>query len=121
MDLIGNLFGRLKQAGIQRKYMIIVDKSDLVLEVLTILYRQGYISGFRLVSNKFEIYLKYYEARPVLYRFKRYSTYSKRYYCSVTKLLKEFRKSDFLLISTTSGILTKERAINLKLGGEVLI
>jgi len=121
MDLVGNLFSKLKQAGFSKKISIRVERSDLILEIITILYREGYISSFRVVDNNFEIFLKYFEMRPVLYKFKRYSTFSKKSYYSVTKLSKVFRKSDFLLISTTAGVVTKEYALNFNLGGEVLI
>src|SRR5256885_4524513 len=121
MDLIGNLFSKIKQAGLQRKKSIFVERSDLLSEILTILYREGFTSGFRVVNNQFEVFLKYSNMRPILYKFKRYSTSSKKSYCTVAKLSKVFRKSDFVLLSTTLGILTKEYALNLNLGGEVLV
>jgi len=121
MDLIGNLFSKLKQAGLSKKISIYVERSDLVLEILTVLYKEGFIIGFRVIDNHFQVFLKYFEMRPVLYKFKRYSTFSKKSYYSVTKLVKVFRKSDFILLSTTSGIVTKEYALNYNLGGEVLV
>jgi ribosomal protein S8 len=121
MDLVGNLFGKLKQAGINGKYSVLVERSHVVFEILSILYKEGFIDGFRVVGNNFEVFLKYLGMAPVFYKFKRYSTYSNKYYCSLSRLLKEFRKSDFLILSTTHGIVTKDHALSLKLGGEILV
>lgn len=120
MDLIGNLLSNLKQAGINNKKQVTVKRCSVVAKILERLYLSGYIAGFRLVGDTFDIYLKYLERKPFIYAIKRYTSYNKKYYCTVGQLIKGFKKSEFILISSPFGIITKDEALSLKTGGEVL-
>lgn len=121
MDNLGNLLGRIKVAGLQKKVFISVSKSSIVAEVLKILYKEGFISGFKDCGISYEVYLKYYGEFPIVRRFTRYSTFSKKVYYTVPVLVREFRRSDFVIMSTVYGIITKTMALDLNVGGEVLV
>lgn len=121
MDLVSNLFSLLKQGSVLRKSVVVIEFSGIVFKILVILHKEGFISSFKRVENKFKVYLKYYNGYPLIQNFKIYSTFSKKYYCTVEDLLMSYKKIDFLLVSTSLGILTKEESIAKNIGGEVLV
>jgi small subunit ribosomal protein S8 len=121
MDNVGNLIGKIKIGGSQNKVLVLVSKSCEVLQILNILYKEGFISSFEDVGYGYKVFLKYHSNLPLVRSSKRYSSFSKKIYYSVPMLIKEFRRSDFVIMSTIYGIITKEKALDLNVGGEVLI
>jgi ribosomal protein S8 len=121
MDNIGDLFGKLIAAGKQKKVCALVFKSDVVLQILDILYKEGLISSFEDKGYYYNIFLKYYGEFPLIRECKRYSTFSKKVYYTVPVLVKEFRRSDFVILSTVYGIILKDKALDFNVGGEVLV
>ena len=70
------------------------------------------------------INLKYYKNNSVVNSLKVISKPSKRIYFSKEEIIQwknQNNKFDVLLISTNRGILTHQEALNLNLGGEILI
>jgi len=138
----------LINAAIHRSQIsVVVPASKIVEQVLAILQTSGYIRSFTFVEpskmqNKkgpatfknIEVALSFFDNAPVLKGIKSVSTPSRR--CYVTyKMLKLGRintvgrakelylkgfKFNFVILSTSQGIMTAEEAIKRKIGGEVL-
>jgi len=120
---IGNLLAAIK-IGYEKKYSnIIIQKSRGVKLILLFLFNFGYINGFTIfTNNKINIFLKY--NRAILRSILNISKGSKRIYVKIKKLKKikkySIDNSGVLILTTNKGILTREMALNLHVGGEAL-
>jgi small subunit ribosomal protein S8 len=121
--LIWNLLSAIKNGLLARKKVIIFPSTLLCNQVLTVLYKEGYISGFRLLpdnSRFIEIFLKYNFGKPVVSKILSVSKPSKRVYISVLDLWKFNTCLHTLILSTSKGILSDKESRKLSIGGELL-
>lgn len=130
MFLLNDLLIRI-QNGIQlRRNFVIVIRSKLCLEVLKLLYKEGYINGFAVFDNdhnKLIVFLKYYENNPIVKKFKIISKPSKRFFLSNRKIINFLANQGLFIISTSDyGLVTSDFLFKNKLflkkkpGGEIL-
>jgi small subunit ribosomal protein S8 len=99
----------------------------ICVNVLNILYKEGYIRGFHKKYNKnkksleITVLLKYdTEGTPVIKSIERVSKPGKRVYTSINPLWKMKLGLGIFILSTPKGILTDLDARILNIGGEVL-
>jgi ribosomal protein S8 len=113
-----------------RKNFVLVKRTKFLLEVLKVLYQEGFINGFAISeknSNFFLISIKYVNNLSFVKKFNVISTFSKHCYLSNNKINNVLLKDGIFLISTSHyGIVTniflKQNLIYLKnTGGEILI
>jgi small subunit ribosomal protein S8 len=107
-----------------RHLQVTVQNSKLCINVLSVLYKLGYIRGFIVKDKKnIIILLKYINNKPVIRNIAVISTPGRRTYIKHKKLEKFLKKKDsgFLLLSTSKGILTDEESNIFKIGGEALL
>jgi len=93
--------------------------------ILEILYKEGFIRGFKkqIINNKIymKVLLKYdLEGNPVINKIQRISKQGCRVYTPIKALWKVNNGVGVFLISTPKGILTDKDARFLNSGGEVL-
>lgn len=96
-----------------------VTYTKLTLKVLSILYKLGIISGFKMLKNEASIivFLKYYKSRCCFYDIKLVSKPGRRVYMSKGKLSVHYNSralSGFLIVSTPLGLVTN---VDILLGG----
>ena len=122
---ISDLVARLNNAITRKKADLLVPNTKVTKNILNVLEDQGFIRGYQLNSdNSLIINLKYYKNNSVVNSLKVISKPSKRIYFSKEEIIQwknQNNKFDVLLISTNRGILTHQEALNLNLGGEILI
>jgi len=94
-----------------------IKKTKLVLGVLKILYRLGYIKGF--VDYKYSIIVLINNNTRRIRCCKLISTSGRRVYFS-TKYKLVLPKGDYI-VTTTKGIMTLSNAYDYKIGGEILL
>jgi len=107
-----------------RHLQVIVQNSKLCINVLSVLYKLGYIRGFIIKDQKnITILLKYINNKPVIRNVGVVSTPGRRTYLKCCKLSNIIKKKDsgFLILSTSKGLLTDEESLLFKTGGEVLV
>ncbi len=117
------------QNGIKFKSKYVkVKRNKLTMEVLNLLYKNGFINGFFCSEqNPYDIfvYLKYVNSKPVFKKFKYFSKPSRMIYCSALEIKKNLLKNGFFVISTScnglflSGFLS-DNFYNFKNGGTLL-
>lgn len=107
-----------------RHLQVVIQNSKLCINVLSVLYKLGYIRGFIIKDQKnVIILLKYINNKPAVRNIAVISTPGRRTYLKHKKLEKFLTKKDsgFLILSTSKGILTDEESNMFKIGGEALL
>jgi small subunit ribosomal protein S8 len=90
--------------------------SKFCVGILKFLVQKGYIRGFKLKNNNIEILLKYYKNLPVILDF----IYTNNFFISYKLLCKLKESHVSLIISTPKGLMSKEDAIQNKVGGFII-
>lgn len=122
-DIIADLITRIRNGSLANKLEILVLKSNYSIHFLNILEKEGFIRGYKISKEKpthLIVLLKYFNSKPVISKFKKISTKSRRLYISVVELWRLNNAFGILIISTTKGLMTDKQARQLKLGGEVV-
>jgi small subunit ribosomal protein S8 len=123
-DLLSDMLTRIRNGQNARLLRITCPFSKLLVNVLEVLKKEGYIREWQEHSegNKrfLEIELKYHEGTPVIRMIKRVSTPGKRHYSSVSDLKSVYNGLGIAILSTDQGVISDNEARIANLGGEVL-
>lgn len=120
---VWSMYSAIRNGSIARRKSILHPKNSLCIRVLMILYKEGYINGFRINPGnleQLEIFLKYNNGKPVLKKISSLSKPGRRIYVSVKTLWKLKTSLSTLIISTPKGLLSDKTCRKLHQGGEVL-
>ena len=124
-DPIADMLTRIRNANSAKHKTVDVPASNMKTAIAEILFKEGYIKSFELISNEnqgiIRITLKYDEkGTRVIDGIKRISKPGLRVYASKDELPQVLNGLGIALISTSKGIKTDKEARNEGLGGEVL-
>ena len=124
-DPIADMLTRIRNANSAKHKTVDVPASKMKTAIAEILFKEGYIKSFELISNEnqgiIRITLKYDEkGARVIDGLKRISKPGLRVYASKEELPKVLNGLGIALISTSKGIKTDKEARQEGLGGEVL-
>jgi small subunit ribosomal protein S8 len=114
------MFSNIKNGQIANRSFIYQEKKNFCEAILKILWTEGYILGYEKKNNKFKIYLKYIENRPVINNLNSISKPGKRIYFSIKQIWKLDSSKYFIIFSTNKGLKTILECKKLKIGGEPL-
>jgi small subunit ribosomal protein S8 len=87
---------------------------------LTVLLLHGYIEGIQRKKQKILVILKYIGDQPAIKTLKQISSSTQRVYSPFNKLKSPQQGLGLLVMSTSKGIMSSSKALDLKVGGEVL-
>ena len=92
------------------------------LNLLTILYKEGFIQSFFINSSKLSttIYLRFFQNKNILSNLKFISTPSRQKFISYFNLCRINTKKIFVLLTTNKGLLTLPECKKQKIGGKIL-
>jgi len=110
---------------------VVVRASKLNKAILEILKDEGYIENFQEFSEKtikgelgkklrFQVFLKYYQEKPVITHLEKVSKPGRRVYVGAEDIPKVKNSLGIAIISTSKGIMTDKNARKLGIGGEIL-
>ena len=124
-DPIADMLTRIRNANSAKHKTVDVPASKMKTAIAEILFKEGYIKSFELISNEnqgiIRITLKYDEkGARVIDGIKRISKPGLRVYAGKEELPKVLNGLGIALISTSKGIKTDKEARQEGLGGEVL-
>ncbi len=124
-DPLGDMLTRIRNGGMAQKSSVTVPASNLRMNVLEVLKREGYIRGYEKVDVRpgvaeIKVELKYFENKPVITEIQRVSTPGRRVYSKVKDLPKFYNGLGIYILSTPSGVMSDNEARQANLGGEVL-
>jgi ribosomal protein S8 len=113
----------IKNAQNANKAVAAISFSNLhVLNLLHLLWVEGYINGFTVLKKESQIlvYLKYISQKPMLNNVKHFKSSSYLNFLSVEQI--KLLKSTFCLVilSTTEGLLDAKTCLKRNLGGKIL-
>lgn len=131
-DSVADALIRIKNGYRALKSEVQIPYSKLIMAILKVLEKEGYIRSFKLVKEKenqglLEVLLKYESAigsttnkKPALSEVKRISKPGLRVYKGSKKLPRVLNGLGIAIISTPMGIMTDKQARKEKVGGEIM-
>ena len=123
-DPIADMLTRIRNAQMVEKTMVSMPSSKLKVAIAQVLKDEGYIDGFKVVSqggkNELEIGLKYYAGRPVIERIERVSRPGLRIYKGRDAIPQVMNGLGVAIVTTPKGVMTDRKARQSGVGGEVL-
>lgn len=124
-DLLSDMLTRIRNGQNANLSQITCPASNLLVNVLAVLKKEGYIVDFRkteVVGGKadIEIDLKYYEGEAVIKEIKRISKPGRRNYSKINELPQYYNGLGIAILSTPKGVMSDYDARLANVGGEVL-
>ena len=124
-DPIADMLTRIRNANSAKHKTVDVPASKMKTAIAEILFREGYIKSFEVISNEnqgiIRITLKYDEkGTRVIDGIKRISKPGLRVYAGKEELPKVLNGLGIAIISTSKGLKTGKEAREAGMGGEVL-
>lgn len=122
-DPIADLLTRIRNAKQARHRFVDFRPSKLKMQIVRVLYEQGFVEKFMVNEEKGQarLYLKYAGGRePVIKGLDRVSSSSLRRYVGYRQIPKIYGGMGIAILSTPGGIIDGETARQKKLGGELL-
>ena len=115
-------FSIIKTGSISFRSYVHVPTTKLNLQMLGLLYKNGYIRGFHYNNKRIQVFLKYNNyLKPVLRNIKIISTPGKKVIISHKTLCQLKKNIGFFVINSNKGLITLEEALfKYKIGGEIL-
>ena len=120
MDSVGDALIRIKNAYLIGKQSVSVRYSKLVLNLMKLLQKEGFLDAVSQKEEELIITLKYIERKPAITDIKRVSKPSLRVYKGVSELPSVLNGLGIAIISTPKGLMTEKEAKDKRVGGEVL-
>jgi small subunit ribosomal protein S8 len=121
-DNLSLMLSILINGSISYKSTVQVPSTKVNLQIINLLYLEGFIRGFSNNSRRVNVFLKYNEfLKPVIKHIKIISKSGRRVFISRKTLSKLPINKGTFFISTNHGLITSNTALNkLKIGGEVV-
>jgi small subunit ribosomal protein S8 len=125
-DPIADMMTRVRNANRMKFRSVNAQLSRVNLEIVKVLKRTGYISGFDVKkdANKkdiLKIYLKYTDTKErIIQDLQRVSKPGRRIYVSSKKIPKVYNGFGVAIVSTPRGIMTDKEARLQNVGGEII-
>lgn len=120
MDPVGDALIRIKNAYMVGKISVDLRFSKLILKLMKLLQKEGYISEVAEKDGQIEVTLKYSSRKPAVTDLQRISKPSLRVYKKSKELPRVLSGLGIAIVSTPKGLMTDKEARKLKLGGEVM-
>lgn len=119
-DPVADALIRIKNGYQVGKVLVELKFSKLILQLMKLLQKEGYLSSVEQKGSMITVTLKYKGRTAVFTDVKRVSKPSLRVYKGVKDLPKVLDGLGIAVISTPKGLMTDEQARKEKVGGEVL-
>ena len=123
-DPIGDMLSRIRNAQMRQLSKVQMPNSKFRAKILEVLKQEGYISDYKVLSEKdkgsLSIDLKYNNGMPVIREIKRVSKPGRRVYARATSIPKIQNGLGLAIVSTSKGVMTDNDARNQNIGGEII-
>ncbi len=125
IDTFSNFFSGIQNGFRAKKNFVDIPKSRKLKKLIFFFIKEGYFFGVEETINEknfpiFRIFLKYDGRKPVISGLFRISKVSRVIQIQKSSLLRIYKPSVLLVLSTTKGYLSGAQALKYNLGGELL-
>lgn len=120
VDSIADALIRIKNGYLSGSQSVNIRYSKLILHIVKLLEKEGYVDKVSLKKNSIIVELKYTNRIPAITEVKRISKSSLRVYKGVKQLPIVLNGLGIAIVSTPKGVMTDRDARKQKVGGEVL-
>ena len=120
----------LKNAAQQTESFVLCKNDSLTSKVLDVLWAQGFILGYRLLTVNgsthskrkisLQVFLKFWGSKPVLQNLRQVSRPQKRIFLKWEALTRIYNKHELIILSTSQGVLSHHDCLKARVGGEIL-
>jgi small subunit ribosomal protein S8 len=124
-DPVADMLTKIRNANLAKFEKVDILTSKLKLEIIKILKNEGFIKTFKKINqdgkNYIRIFLKYDDREnPIIHGLSKVSTPGRRVYSGYQGIPRVFNGYGSVIISTSAGIITGKKAIEKKVGGEII-
>lgn len=124
-DPVADMLTKIRNASMAKFEKVDVVTSKLKLEIVKILKNEGYIKNFKKVTQDnltlIRIFLKYDdESSPIIKGLQKISSPGRRVYSGYKRMPRVYNGYGTLIVSTSEGVTTGRKALERKVGGELI-
>jgi small subunit ribosomal protein S8 len=123
-DVIGDMLTKIRNASNAGLKKVIFPYSKIKHSISEILIQEGFLEKAQIVGSEkkrlIEVYLRYYNEKPVISGLKRISKPGRRVYRGSNDIPRFMNGLAVTIVSTSKGLLTGKDAQEQKTGGEVI-
>jgi len=124
-DPVADMLTKIRNAGMAKHEKVDIPTSKLKLEIVKILKTEGFIKNFKKINqdgmNCIRVFLKYDDTTvPVIHGIEKVSTPGRRVYSGYKTLPRVVNGYGTLIVSTSIGVTTGKKAVEKKVGGEII-
>lgn len=124
-DPVADMLTKIRNASMARFEKVDIPVSKIKLEVIKILKNEGYIKNFKKITlgsfNQIRVFLKYTEENePIIHGLKKISKPGRRTYTGYRNMPRVYNGYGTIIISTSAGITTGRKAVEKRVGGEII-
>ena len=124
-DPVADMLTKIRNASQAKFDRVDILTSKIKLEVIKILKNEGYVKNFKKISqdgaNYIRVFLKYDTAdEPIIKGIQKISKPGRRVYSGYKKMPRVYNGYGTLIVSTPAGVTTGRKAVERKVGGELI-
>ena len=124
-DPVADMLTKIRNASMAKFEKVDITTSKLKLEIVKILKNEGYIKNFKKVTQEnltlIRIFLKYDdESFPIIKGLQKISSPGRRVYSGYKRMPRVYNGYGTLIVSTSEGVTTGRKALERKVGGELI-
>ncbi|MDR0909448.1 MAG: 30S ribosomal protein S8 [Spirochaetaceae bacterium] len=124
-DPIADMLTKIRNAGMAKHEKVDIPASNIKLEIIKILKTEGYIKNFKRMpvdgKDTIRILLRYDDiTAPVIHGIEKVSKPGRRVYLGYKNMPRVYNGYGTMIVSTSIGVTTGRKAVERKVGGEVI-
>jgi len=124
-DPVADMLTKIRNASGAKFDKVDIPTSKLKLEIVKVLKNEGYIKNFKKVTQEsfsyIRIFLKYDDKmNPIIHGLEKISTPGRRVYSGYKKMPRVYNGYGTIIVSTSAGVTTGRKALEKKVGGELI-
>ena len=122
-DTIADLLTRIRNAQRASKPFVSIPYSKMKLSICDVLKNEGYIESSEIkgdTKKTLDVFLKYYEGKPVIENIRRISKPGLRIFKSSNEIPTVKNGLGICIVSTSQGVMTDKQAREKNCGGEII-
>ena len=124
-DPVADMLTKLRNASRAKFDKVDVPDSKMKLEIIKIMKNEGYVKNFKKITqdgfNFIRVFLKYNDyMEPIIHGIEKVSKPGRRMYSGYKKMPRVLNGYGTLIVSTSTGVTTGKKAVEKKVGGEII-